>query len=435
MKLPFFRNDDSEIIEASKKEAIETVGNAELRFVLEDGDLVLAPYEHASYETSEIGGAEFFDAMIPAAVGIADAVSQYDYAIVRFPEGVKWKDLLDRKTPGWEEWKQITPFKDGKFQPQAAIKQVKVSPTAVANIVLQGAAIAVGQSYMTEINKQLEAISVGVASIQQEMRIEREAKIEASFEMLREYAMLYGEICQNPEKKQAVLNGIEGIRKDVREAWMFQMKSIAALNQRLFTSKRMKSDLVRANIREFQSRDNDVLTVFKLLVAAEQTSMQYDADFSTARIEREREQMLRRLNEYEDIRSGVQGLLKKHIGELRGDLLAIPALGNDDYKPQNPFFDFAHAAAANFERLTPLALRKEANKQLKDKKRRYGRSVSADNPIATIVEGCEMDLESMDFIYNQANTVIIDRSGVHFLKQGKDGADGTLERPMSKTGS
>ena len=56
----------------------------------------------------------------------ADTAAQWDHTIVRFPEGAGWNDLLNRKTPGWEEWKQLGILKDGKFRPQAAIKQAKL---------------------------------------------------------------------------------------------------------------------------------------------------------------------------------------------------------------------------------------------------------------------------------------------------------------------
>lgn len=70
-------------------------------------------------------------------------------------------------------------LKDNKFQSQAAIKQAKLQPAAVGNLALQGAAMVVGQMYMVEINKQLEDVAGGIAAIQEEMRLERESKIEA----------------------------------------------------------------------------------------------------------------------------------------------------------------------------------------------------------------------------------------------------------------
>lgn len=417
MKISLFskREDGQDSDDGQAVDAIVPVGEAEIE-VTSDGVSDLALYEQVELDMEPMGGKAFFDRLIPLAGAAADAAAQYDHAVVRFPEGAKWQDLLNRKSPGWEDWKTLTPFKDKKFQAQAAIKQVKLSPAAVANIALQGAAIAVGQAYMTEINQQLESIEAGIASIQQEMQMEREARLEADFEMLREYAELYGEISQHPEKRQAVFVAIEDIRKDVREAWNFQMKAMDALNKKLASGKRMKDQEVRSSIREFQSREADVLAVYQLLISAEQVSMQYDGNFSVERLERERQRIQERLDEYEAVRFLVQASLNRKIEKVRGDLVAIPAAEEDAYEARNPLFDAAHVIGHNAPRFTPLALRKEAGKQLKDKKRRYSESASIDNPIAPIADARSEDLNRMDFMYNQADSLMIDEGSIRFLK-------------------
>ena len=62
----------------------------------------------------------------------ADAAAQWDHAIVRFPEAQDGMICSTERLPGWEEWKQLGVLKDGKFQPQAAIRQAKLQPVAVA---------------------------------------------------------------------------------------------------------------------------------------------------------------------------------------------------------------------------------------------------------------------------------------------------------------
>lgn len=131
--------------------------------------------------------------------------------------------LLNRKTPGWEEWKQLGFLKEGKFQPMAAIKQAKLPPTAVANLALQGAAVVVGQAYMAEISKQLDGIQSEISVMQIEMKLEREANIEASYEMLKFYLAFYSEIAADPERRQAAHAEIEDIKRDAIAAWKFQV--------------------------------------------------------------------------------------------------------------------------------------------------------------------------------------------------------------------
>lgn len=62
-------------------------------------------------------GTTFVGAMIPAAGAVVDAAGQFEHAIVRFPKGAKWADLIDRKTPGWEGFKQLGILKGGSISP------------------------------------------------------------------------------------------------------------------------------------------------------------------------------------------------------------------------------------------------------------------------------------------------------------------------------
>lgn len=432
MKFPFFGKHDEEESDgegSAGNHAIVSADDVEIVPGDTDSTLDLTFYEHLTLDAEYIGGSAYADALIPMVGNIADAAGQWNHAIVRFPEGAGWNDLLNRKTPGWEEWKQLGVLKDGKFQPQAAIKQAKLQPVAVANLALQGAAIVVGQAYMTEISKQLEGIESGIAAIQQEMRLEREAKIEARFEKLREYLALYDEISTNSEKRQAVLNGVEVICVDAMEAWKFQVKSMQDLDRRLEKSRRMKDDEVKSRVVEFQSREREAQTAFKLYTVAEQVSMQYDNDFSPARIEREREKMGKCLEEYGEVRSRVQKALGEKIDGVKGEVFAIPEAEDDRYTPQNPLFDVAHAVAHNAPRFTPLALREEAKSRTSSKKDRYGRAASIDDPVAILGVERTDALDRMDFIYNKADTMLVDESGIHFIKMHADKDSHDKEQP------
>ena len=414
MKLPFFRKDenrDEKQGEADGRRGEIAPADAASIEVVSDAPLDLSLYERVDFDAGFPGDGTFLDRLVPLAGAAGDAAAQRGYAIVKFPPGVGWQDLANRKTPGWEDMKHVMTPKGA-----AAIKQAKLPPAAVANIALQGAAIIVGQAYMTEINQQLESIEAGIASIQQEMKMEREAKLGASFDMLREYAELYAEISQNPEKRQAVLVSIEGIRKDVREAWGFQLRAMAAMNKRLSTGKRMKDDDLRSCIREFRVREGDAAAAFQMLVAAEQVSMQYDGDFSAGRIERERELIEERVAEYDAARALVQASLSSRIAKVRGGLVAVPAPEDDGRAPSNPLLGVAYAVGRNVPRFTPPAMRREAGRRLAEKKRRYRESSSAASPVAPIADARMGDLERMDFMYNRADAMMIDGGTIRFLK-------------------
>lgn len=418
MRFSFFGKSGEEPAQEENRSdaAIVPVGGTEVEPTFGSEDIDLTLYDHVTLDAKAIGGGAYADALIPMAAKAADAAVQWDHAIVRFPEGASWNDLLNRKTPGWEKWRQLGILKDGKFQPQAAIRQAKLQPVAVANLALQGAAIVVGQAYMAEISKQLEGIESGIAAIQQEMRLEREADSEARFEKLLEYLAQYDEISTNPERRQAVHNAIEGICVETLKAWKFQVKAMRDYGVRIERSKRMKDDEVRARCHEFQSKERDAQAAFRLFLAAEQASMQYDGDFSAARIKREREKIDRCLGDYAEARDKAQGLLGERIKGMRGELFVVPTDKDDGYESQNPLFDAAHFVAHNAPRVTPLALRKEAKRQAAAKRSRYRKAVGVDDPIVLIGEDRDKELSRMNFIYNEADAMLIDDGGIHFLK-------------------
>ena len=57
------------------------------------------------------------------------------------------------------------------------------------------------------------------------------------------------------------------------------------------TLKAFEGREVRARLHEFQGKERDAQAAFRLFLAAEQASMQYDGDFSAGRIAREREKI------------------------------------------------------------------------------------------------------------------------------------------------
>lgn len=418
MKLPLFnrRNEEPKSKDDNEGSAIVAANGNNIEIVEGAEPLDIGRYEHVTLDSDGIGGSARFDALVPMMAAAADAAEQWSHAVVRFPDNIGWNDLLNRKTPGWEEWKQLGSLKDGKFQPQAAIKQAKLQPAAAANLALQGAAIIVGQAYMAEISEQLEGIQEGIAEIQREMSLEREANIEARYEKLQEYLVSYSEFAQDPKKRRAIQNSIEGICLDALAAWKFQVKTMDELRNRLEKPKRMKDDEVRECLSRFQTKERDALAAFKLYVFAEQASMQYDGDFSTARIEIERDKLEKRLQEYGTVRERVQQLLDKRIEGVKGNFFAVPDAKDDGYKAKNPVFDAAHAVRQIVPRFTPVAMRDEAKRRTADKKNRFSLAAGAANPVVTLGNGRAKELDRLDFIYNHADTMFIDEKGIHFLK-------------------
>lgn len=399
--------------------------SVEIVFSESDDGLDLSRYDVVEIDPESVGGRDFFDSLVPLAGNVADAVAQYDHAIVKFPEGIGWNDLLNRKTPGWEQFKQCGGFgKNGKFNPQAAIRQVKVSPVQVANIALQAAAVAVGQAYMTEISNRLGGIEEGIARIQREMELERDSKIEASFLVLRDYIEHFAEYSEIPEKRQAVLNNLEGIKRDALSAWKFQIRSLNDLGVRVKDARKLDNAGVRNFLGMLESCDKSSAAIYTVLMMESQAQIQYSATFGSERLKAAQRDSLRYLEEYEKARSVVQESLRKKIGGLKGKPLVPPELEDDGYEASNPVAGALHGIKRNAGRYSPRAMRAEAKRSLSSQKRGLSAAASTEAPLVELAEQRRIELERQDAIFNGASVVIVDEERIRFLVPKHDECDG-----------
>lgn len=379
-------------------------------------DVDLSLYRILEINPDSVGGHDFFDALIPLAGNVAEAAAQYDHAIVKFPKDIGWNDLLNRKTPGWEQFKQCGGFgKNGKFNPQAAIRQVKVSPAAVANIALQAAAVAVGQAYMTEISERLSSIEEGISTIQREMRRERDSKIEASFRMLRDYIEHYAEYSEIPEKSQAVQNELEGIKRDTLAAWSFQIQCLNDLGSQVKKAGRLDSAGIRSFLSALESCDSSAAAVYTVLLMENQAELQYGGSFDLGKLKNSERRALVYFEEYDRVRSGVQESLRKKIEALKGKPFVAPKLENDGYEAKNPVAGVVHNTGRNARRFLPPTMRAEAKRTLSAQKRGLSAAASTNGPLTDLAEKRRSELKLQNEIFNEATAIVIEKDKICLL--------------------
>lgn len=406
----FGKKDDDASVEIVPSESAEIV------YSNDADDVDLSLYRVVEIDPESVGGRDFFDALIPLAGNVAEAAAQYDHAIVKFPEGIGWNDLLNRKTPGWEQFKQCGGFgKNGKFNPQAAIRQVKVSPAAVANIALQAAAVAVGQAYMTEISERLNGIEEGVSKIQREMKRERDSKIEASFLMLKDYIEHYAEYSELPEKNQAVQNALEGIKRDALAAWSFQIQSLNDLGSQVRKAGKLDSAGARNFLSVLESCDNSAAAVYTVLLMENQAELQYSGAFGPDKLRDAERRAIAYFEEYDKARSDVQEALRRKIGALKGKPFVTPKLENDGYEAKNPVLGAIHNAGRNAGRFLPPTMRAEAKRALSAQKRGLSAAAATVGPLAELTEKRRAELKRQNEIFNEATAIVIDEEKIRLL--------------------
>ena len=151
------------------------------------------------------------------------------------------------------------------------------------------------------------------------------------------------------------------------------------------------------------------------LTAAERASMQYDNDFSEARIAAEKKRFQQCLDDCEGIRASVQRSLATGIDKYTGGFLAIADAVEDGYTNQNLALGLLHMVRQNVPRIWIPNMREKASRDLEQKKACLAHVAMQDSRIAPIVEETDGELTKLDFIYNHADSIVLNRQGIHFV--------------------
>lgn len=356
----------------------------------------------------------FVNAMIPAAAAAVDAGAQYGMAVVRFPEGVGWADLC--KSPH-EGYKLLSNFKDGKFNEMAAIKQAGLQAPAVANLALQGAAVVVGQAYMAQINEQLASIEAGIGRLERAMELERQAKLRSAYDMAKRYALRFDEYQSSEEKRIAARNQLEGALKDSREMWHYQLAVLGDLKAEVASSKKMKEEEIVESMQRLRLAEEQAASAFQLQAIIGQMCMQYDSDFSTARIDAERSDLQESLQAYSQARGGVRIALGKKVEKLKGAPIALADAADDSGWEKTALpREILHGVALGLGRVRPDRMVKAARKNNEDRKAKIISAIDYGSGVQAMGSSRLAALDDLEFIFNEADTMILENGEVRLLK-------------------
>lgn len=364
------------------------------------------------------------DTLIPMIGDVAAAVPGKDAAIVRFPKvdgkQLGWNDLINRKTPGWEEWKQLGGFgKDGKFNPQAAIQKagLKNNPAAVANLALQGAAIVVGQAYMTEINNKLEVIETGIATIERMLERDKEAQIEGNFRALKRYAANLEDNSLDPQKRQAVIGSLENIRTETLQLWSYQIKSMNEFKKELAKPGRLDAKKAEEAVGKLHKLEEASAATYQLMMLVEQTSMQYDNDFSERRIGKAKAEAEGLLAEYQASHDDACMKLGSKVDKVKGLApIAVAKRRKLAEKPVNLLDGVVKNAGEVAERITPIALLDEGKRKKELKKQELRRNILAGDNMVDVANNQVKYYEKLDFMFNKADGLLIADGEIKFIE-------------------
>lgn len=355
--------------------------------------------------------ATFSDALIPVVANATQTAQSYNMAIVKFPEGVGWADLCVRRRDGWN---LLSNIKDGKFNEMAAIKQAGLQPAAVANLALQGAAVVVGQVYMTQINDKLQGITEGIEAIQRSMERDRQTKLKSHYEALDRVILMFDENGSDQSKRTVALQVVEDATREAQAACHYEADVLREIAQSIAQMRKMKRADIEDKIRHLKKAENHAAIAFQLLLAARQTGMRLECDYGPGRIEKELSIMKRVSDELNGARGSARELLGKMISKLHGKPfeLADPIETED----AEGIASALEAVKRQVSRVYPLRARNAAKEHLTAEKADLRDSMGSDNAVKHLAEKNEQELNLLRFAFNEADTIVVERETIRAIK-------------------
>lgn len=364
------------------------------------------------------------DALIPLGANAAQGVSEAGMAMIRFPEGVGWADLCARKAPEWDGYKLLSSFgSDGKFNEMAGIKRAGLQPAAVANLALQGAAVAVGMAYMNQINEKLDGLQAGIEAIQRDMQRERDAELKATYDTLDRLTLKCEEYSASPEKRQVALQIIEDAQREATKAWNYELECMKDFSAEVQAKKRLSAEKIAEEAEKLSAIEMRAAVAFQLFVMAQQIGMRFEGDYTRQRIETDRQIASRMADGFSSVRRDARLNLSEKISKVGGKPLAIATRSEDDHDAANVVLEVFHKAGKNMNRLNPVRMRAKAKADISKRRARLQDVVSNENAVREIAEGNEKELERMDFAFNEADTIVIGSDNITLFKLVEENAE------------
>lgn len=360
--------------------------------------------------------ATVIDSLTPVVSNAAQAARESTMAVVKFPEGAGWADLCSRR--GEDGWKLLTvKGKNGRYVSSASIKQAGLQPTAVANLALQGAAVAVGQAYMTQINDKLEQLEQGVAEIQRAMQRDRDAQLKTAYDGLRRLALKYDEYATTPEKRIMGQRLIEDALKESSSAWNYQLSAIEDFGKSIQKGKKkLTMKEVQEKITSLAILEARATAAMQLTVIAQQAGMRFDCDYSEKRIAADGKIVQEMAEEFEVVRGTARGILSGKAAKVPGAPLKVAKAAGGEYEHMSLPADALHVVAVNAARISPVNMRRTAKADLQNKRSRLQNRIASENKVQAIADEQAESLETLRFAFNEADTMVAEGETIRLLK-------------------
>ena len=187
--------------------------------------------------------------------------------------------------------------------------------------------------------------------------------------------------------------------------------------------KRLSAEKIAEEAEKLSAMETRAAVAFQLFVMAQQIGMRFEGDYTRQRIETDRQITSRMADGFSSVRGEARLALSEKISKVGGKPLAIAERSEDDREVENVVLGLLREAGKNVNRLNPMRMRAKAKADISEKRAKLQDVVSNENVVREIADQNKEELETINFAFNEADTIVIGPDNVTIFKVVEENAE------------
>ena len=187
--------------------------------------------------------------------------------------------------------------------------------------------------------------------------------------------------------------------------------------------KRLSAEKIAEEAEKLSAMETRAAVAFQLFVMAQQIGMRFEGDYTRQRIETDRQITRRMADGFSSVRGEARLALSEKNSKVGGKPLAIAERSEDDREVENVVLGLLREAGKNVNRLNPMRMRAKAKADISEKRAKLQDVVSNENVVREIADQNEEELETINFAFNEADTIVIGPDNVTIFKVVEENAE------------
>lgn len=185
----------------------------------------------------------------------------------------------------------------------------------------------------------------------------------------------------------------------------------------------LSAEKIAEEAEKLSTMETRAAVAFQLFVMAQQIGMRFEGDYTRQRIETDGQITRRMADGFSSVRGEARLALSEKISKVGGKPLAIAERSEDDREVENVVLGLLHEAGKNVNRLNPMRMRAKAKADISEKRAKLQDVVSNENVVREIADRNKEELETINFAFNEADTIVIGPDNVTIFKVVEENAE------------